>query len=483
MNRRMILYMPLQIVKLQAIVMLLPMAVGLWYGEASAMSFLYCALGALAVAVPATLLLHPENKTIYAKEGFVIVALTWLLMSALGALPFVISGEIPHFIDAFFETVSGFTTTGASILRNVEAMSKGMLFWRSFTHWLGGMGILVFYMAIVNVSERPIHIMRAEMPGPIIGKLAPKAKQTAKILYLIYIILTVLEILFLKFGGMSLFEAVTHSMATAGTGGFGIKNDSIASYSPYLQWVITVFMLMFGVNFNIYYLLLIKKFRSALLSSELWTYLCIFGASTALISYNIYHNIRFFSENLGTTVRTAAFQVSSIMTTTGFATADFDKWPALSKVLLLLLMVVGACAGSTGGGLKVSRLMILAKATHREVTKLLHPRSVRVLRLEGKPLDEGVVNSSLTYFVVYCIITAVCFILIGFDKFNVETTLSATIACFNNIGPAFGAAGPTCNYADFSFFSKLILSAAMLLGRLEIFPLLLAAAPVTWIKK
>lgn len=479
MNRRMILYMPLQILKLEALLMLLPMAVAFGYHEPGAWTFLWCCLGTLAVAFLGSWILHPGYKTIYAKEGFVIVALSWALASAVGALPFVISGEIPSYVDALFETVSGFTTTGASILRDVEAMSHGMLFWRSFTHWLGGMGILTFFLAVANMADGPIHIMRAEMPGPIVGKFVPRAKDTAKILYTIYVVFTVLEIVLLVAGGMNLFEASTHAMGTAGTGGFSVLNTSIAGYSPYLQWVITIFMLLFGVNFNIYFLLLIRKFRSVVASSELWAYLGIFLGATAIICIDlkpVYHNV---SE----LIRTSAFQVSSVMTTTGFSTADFDKWPGMSKAVLLFLMMTGACAGSTGGGLKVSRLLILAKAIFREFKKMLHPRSVTVLRLEGKALDESVVSNTLIYFVIYCVLTGLIFLVICLDRFNLETAISSTVACFNNIGPAFNAAGPARNYADFSALSKLTLSAAMLLGRLEIFPILLAIFPVTWIKK
>ena len=479
MNRRMILYMPLQILKLEALLMLLPMAVAFGYREKCAWSFLFCSLGTLAFAFLGTWILRPGYKTIYAKEGFVIVALSWVLMSAVGALPFVISGEIPSYVDALFETVSGFTTTGASILRNVEGLSHGLLFWRCFTNWLGGMGILTFFLAIGNMADGPIHIMRAEMPGPIVGKFVPRAKDTAKILYGIYIAFTVSEILLLLAGGMPLFEASTHSMATAGTGGFGVLNDSMASYSPYLQWVITVFMLLFGVNFNIYFLMLIRKFRAVVSSSELWAYLGIFVGATAVLCIDLKPVYQNFSELL----RTSAFQVGSIMTTTGFATADFDAWPGMSKAVLLFLMMIGASAGSTGGGLKVSRLLILAKAVYREFKKLLHPRSVTVLRLEGKALDESVVSNTLTYFVIYCVLIGLLFLVICLDKFNLETAISATVSCFNNIGPAFNAAGPARNYADFSVLSKLTLSAAMLLGRLEIFPILLAILPVTWIRK
>ena len=471
--------MPLQIIKLQALIMLVPAAVSLFYHEKSGWSFVITAAGALLLSIAGTAIINPKNKTIYAKEGFVIVALTWLMMSILGAAPFVISGEIPHFVDALFESVSGFTTTGASILRDVEIMSRGMLFWRSLTHWLGGMGILVFVMAIVNLSDSPIHIMRAEMPGPIVGKLAPKAKKTAKILYIIYIAITAIEILFLKLGGMTMFDAVVHSLATAGTGGFGIKNTSIGGYSPYIQWVITVFMALFGINFNIYYLLIAGKIKSVLKSSEMWVYFGIMAGATALIAYNTSS----LYDNISELIRHSAFQVSSIITTTGFSTTDFNLWPGFSKAILLLLMVCGACAGSTAGGLKVSRILILFKAMNREFNKMVHPRSVQVLRLEGKPLDENVINNCLTYFVLYCLINVVCIFLTSFDKFNLETSITATISCINNIGPAFGAAGPASNYADFSVFSKLVLSAGMLLGRLEIFPMLLAVAPATWIKK
>ena len=479
MNRRMILYMPLQILKAVAVLMLLPALVSLFYQEKSVWAFLICAAATFAVAQILQWIIHPENKVIYAREGFVIVALAWVLMAVFGALPFVVSGEIPNFVDALFETMSGFTTTGSSILRDVTALSHGIAFWRSFTHWLGGMGILVFVMAITNMSDRPIHIMRAEMPGPIVGKLVPKAKNTAKILYLIYIGLTLAEWLTLKLGGMSAFEAAIHAFGSAGTGGFGVRPDSLTSYSPFLQWAVAVFMFLFGVNFNLYYLILAKKIGTALRSTELWTYVCIGVVSTAAITLNIRHLCGSFSEAL----RLSAFQVSSIATTTGFATADFNLWPDFSKTVLLILMLVGACAGSTAGGLKVSRVMILFKSIHREIMKTLHPRGVRVLRLEGKTLDEAVVSNTFGYFGLYALVLVVCFLLVSVDKFDLETSLTASVACFNNIGPAFGAAGPMSNYADFSVLSKLTLTLAMLLGRLEIFPVLLAVAPVTWTKK
>ncbi|MBQ6421348.1 MAG: TrkH family potassium uptake protein [Clostridia bacterium] len=479
MNRRMILYMPLQILRATALLMLLPAAVSIYYREPCVWSFLICSGGALLLSIPAAKLVKPYTKEIYAKDGFVIVALSWILLSALGALPFTISGEIPSYVDAFFETVSGFTTTGASILTHVESMSRGLLFWRSFTHFLGGMGVIVFVMAITNLSDRPIHIMRAEMPGPIVGKLVPKAKQTAKILYLIYIVLTLTEIALLKIGGMSLFEATVHAFGTAGTGGFGIRSDSIAGYTPFAQWVITVFMMVFGVNFNLYYLILIRNFKTALKSRELWVYCGIFGGSTLLVTLNV---LRMFP-SFGTALRHAAFQVSSIMTTTGFVTTDYDRWPQLSKTVLLLLMFIGACAGSTAGGLKVSRVIILGKTIHREVTRMLHPRSVRVIRFEGKKLEEAVIHNTAVYFVLYFICVMAGFFLLSIEPLDLESCFTAVVACFNNIGPAFGAAGPASNYAVFSPFSKLVLSAAMLLGRLEIFPLILAFSPTTWMKK
>ncbi len=480
MNRRMVLFLIGQMMKIEALLMLLPFITALIYKESCATAFAITIAITFVCAFAITIFSKPSNKVIYAKDGFVIVAMTWIILSVFGALPFVISGEIPSFIDAFFETVSGFTTTGASILTNVEAMSHGLLFWRSFTHWIGGMGVLVFIMAInPNVSDRSIHIMRAEMPGPIVGKLLPRTKDTAKVLYLIYIVMTVAEIIFLLLGKMSLFEAVTHAFGTAGTGGFGVKADSIAGYSPYLQWVITIFMLLFGINFNIYFLLLVKRMVSALKSTELWTYLGIVFASVTAISINIYP----IYENIGQALRHAAFQVSSIITTTGFATADFNLWPTFSKGILLILMLVGACAGSTGGGFKVSRIIILIKAIKREFTHLLHPRTVKVIRYEGKKLDEQTTHSVLTYLAIYSICLLAISLVLFIEPFDIETSLSAAVACFNNIGPGLGGVGPVESYAAYSEFSKVVLSFAMLLGRLEIFPILLAFSPSTWIKK
>lgn len=481
MNRKMVFYMIGQMIKLEAALLVLPLLVSLIYREhETALSFLITIGIALVLGFALTLIFRTKNRVIYAKEGFVIVALTWLALSAVGCLPFIISGEIPSFFDAFFETVSGFTTTGASVVVDVESMSHGTLFWRSFTHWIGGMGVLVFIMAIIpTVTDRSIHILRAEMPGPIVGKLVPKTKDTAKILYLIYIIMTAVEIVLLLIGGMPLFESTIHAFGTAGTGGFGIKADSIAGYSPYLQWVITIFMLLFGVNFNLYYLALIRHFHSIFKSRELWCYIGIFAAACFAITIDIYPMYQNFSESL----RLAAFQTSSILTTTGFATADFNLWPGFSKAILFLLMFIGGCAGSTAGGLKVSRVILLFKIVRKELLHMLHPRSVAVIKFEGKKVDNPTLNSVSTYFVLYIFGILGIFLILCLEPFDLETNLSATVSCFNNVGPGLSLVGPASNYSAYSPLSKLMLSFAMLLGRLEIFPLWFTLTPSTWSKK
>ncbi|MBR3597959.1 MAG: TrkH family potassium uptake protein [Clostridia bacterium] len=480
MNKKMVLYTLGKIIWVEAALLLLPVVVCLLYSNDSLFSFAVTLVTAVAVAAPLTIFCKPQNKVIYSKEGFVIVSLAWIVMSLIGALPFVISGEIPSFIDAFFETVSGFTTTGASIIENVEAMSEGILFWRSFTHWIGGMGVLVFVMALTaGLPDRSIHIMRAEMPGPIVDKLVPKARETAKILYLIYICMTVAEIIILVICKMPLFEALVHTFGTAGTGGFGVKADSIAGYSPVIQWVITVFMFLFGINFNLYYLILLRRIKSAFKSSELWVYAGVGVVSCIAITFNISEMYGSFSEAL----RHSAFQVSTVMTTTGYATADFNMWPGFSKTLLLILMFMGACAGSTAGGLKVSRVIILAKGIRRELTRLLHPRSVKTLKLDGKRLDEQTLSTTALYFTVYAACLVAVWFILSMDKYDTETNFSAAIACFNNIGPGLGIVGPAGNYSGYSVISKIVLSAAMLLGRLEIFPMLLCFSPATWSKK
>ena len=422
------------------------------------------------------------KKRFYAREGMVCVGLSWIVMSLMGALPFYISREIPKYIDCFFEIVSGFTTTGSSILPEVESLSKGILYWRSFSHWLGGMGILVFLLAISSLKGSKggytMHLLRAESPGPNVGKLVPKMKQTAEILYVLYILLTVLNILFLLIGRMPLFDAVCTALGTAGTGGFGIKNDSIASYSPYLQNVCTVFMLLFGVNFSCYYLILIKQFKTVWKDEELRMYLGMVFGSIVLITINIYG----MYDSLGETVRHAAFQVASIVTTTGFATTDFDLWPSFSKAILLCLMVIGASAGSTGGGFKCGRALLLFKNMRRNLKKALYPRRVEVVCNNGQMMEEGVLSNINTYLSAYVIIIIVSFLLISLDGFSTTTNFSAVLACFNNIGPGLEAVGPTCNFSGYSVLSKLVLIFDMLAGRLEIFPILMLLSKSTWKK-
>ncbi len=483
MNRKMVFFTTGQIILLEAALLIPSTVISLVCRERCTVPFLLTIAAALLSGGALILLNRPKNRVIYAKEGFIITTLSWVLLSAIGALPFYLSGEIPSYIDAFFETVSGFTTTGASILPNVEIMSRGLLFWRSFTHWIGGMGVLVLMMAIIPPSEgnsgRSIHIMRAEMPGPVVGKLVPRIKDTAKILYLIYIFMTAVQIILLTAGGMPLFDSVLHTFATAGTGGFGIKVDSIAGYNPYLQWVITIFMLLFGVNFNVYYLILVRNFRSALRSTELWVYIGIVSAATAIITVNILPLCSGFGESL----RLAAFQVASIITTTGYATTDFNLWPQLAKGILFLLMIVGACAGSTGGGMKVSRIVILVRNARQNLTRMLHPRSVRVVRFEGKPVEQSTLEGLSSYVTLYFLLLFAGFLILCMEPFDFETNLSAMVSCFNNIGPGFGAVGPASSYAGYSVLGKLTLSAAMLLGRLEIIPILIVLSPSTWLKK
>lgn len=481
MNKKMIFSTLGKLLIAESALMLLPLIVSICYKESKvSISFLITIFIAGAIGMALYLLCRTNNKTIFAKEGFIIVAFGWLGMSAIGAIPFVISGDIPHYIDAFFETVSGFTTTGATILRNVEILSRGGLFWRSFTHWIGGMGVLVFVMAVLpSISDRSIHIMRAEMPGPIIGKIVPKARETARVLYVIYLVMTVVEAILLLCGGMSLYESFIHAFGTAGTGGFGIRNDSIASYSPYIQWVITVFMFLFGINFNLYYLILIGKFKNAIKSGELWAYAGIAFMSVAVISINIAH----LFDNFGDAFRASAFQVSSFITSTGFATANFNSWPVLSKTVLIVLMFIGACAGSTGGGFKVARVVMLVKMIKQELRRVIHPRSVTAVRFEGKALDSATLSSVSSYLAIYLVFFIGALLLISFDSLSFESNFTATLSCINNIGPIFSQTNPLISFDDYGLFSKIVLSLAMLLGRLEIYPLLIALIPSTWTKK
>lgn len=470
-----------KILTVEGVFMVPALLISLWEREyTAAWAFWWSIAVIFVLSLLLTWLCRGSKNKFYAKEGLACVGISWIVISLLGCLPFYISGEIPSFIDAFFEIVSGFTTTGASILPEVEKLSKGILYWRSFSHWLGGMGVLVFLLAISSVGGSDngftMHLLRAESPGPNVGKLVPRMKKTAGILYILYILLTVLNVVFLLAGKMSLFEAVCTAFGTAGTGGFGVRNDSIAGYSPYLQNVCTVFMLLFGVNFSCYYMLLLRQFKNVFRDEELRLYLGIVAGSVLVITLNL----KGFYETLGETVRHAAFQVASIVTTTGFATTDFDLWPGLSKAILLGLMVIGASAGSTGGGFKCGRVLLVLKSLHRSVRQVVHPQKVEVVRMNGNPIGEKILQSTNAYLAAYVIITAVSFLLISIDGFSITTNFSAVLACFNNIGPGFEMVGPSCNFGAYSAFSKVILIVDMLAGRLEIFPILILFSRATW---
>ena len=460
----------------EAALLALPAVTALTYGE-SLRPFLLTAL--LLVAVGLVMgRKKPARTALYARDGFAVVALAWLLMSAFGALPFVLSGDIPFYVDAFFETVSGFTTTGASILTEIEPLHRGILFWRSFTHWVGGMGVLVFVMAILPMTDgHGMHLMRAEVPGPSVGKLVSRMSDTAKILYGIYLVLTVIEIILLMVGGMPLFDSCIHAFGSAGTGGFSNRNLSVGAYgNAYFDVVIGVFMLLFGVNFNLYYFLLIKRFKDVFHSEELRAYLGIVAAAVIAIAVDILH----IYGSVGKSLRYAFFQVSSIITTTGFATADFNTWPTFSKGILMVLMFIGACAGSTGGGVKVARVVILVKSSLADMRKMLHPNAIATVRFEGKPLTERSVRGVHVFISVYVLVFAVSFLLLTLEGFDLVTTFTALAACINNIGPGLEVVGPMGNYAQFSPWAKLLLSFNMLVGRLEIFPMLLLFAPSIW---
>lgn len=470
-----------KILIVEAVFLVPAMLISLWEREFTAVAaFMWSLAAIMAVSGLLLLLSRGSQNKFYAKEGLVCVGMSWLFMSLLGCLPFCISGVIPNYVDAFFEIVSGFTTTGASILPQVEGLPKGILYWRSFSHWLGGMGVLVFLLAISSMGGSDngytMHLLRAESPGPNVGKLVPKMRKTASILYLIYILLTILDIVFLLLGGMSLFEAVCTAFGTVGTGGFGIRNDSMAGYSPYIQNVCTVFMMLCGVNFTCFYLLLIRQFKAVFQDEELKLYLGIMAGSILLITLNL----KGVYDTLGETLRHAAFQVATIMTTTGFATTDYELWPGFSKAILLCLMIIGASAGSTGGGFKCGRALLVIKSLFRSVRKITHPQKVQVVRINGQPIGEKVLQNTNAYLAAYAIMTVGSFLLISVDGFSITTNFSAVLACFNNIGPGFDAVGPTCNYAAYSMFSKLVLSLDMLAGRLEIFPVLVMFSRTTW---
>ncbi|MGN1032370.1 MAG: TrkH family potassium uptake protein [Intestinibacter sp.] len=471
MNRRMILRTLGNILIFEGIIMALPLIVSLIYREHTAAYFLITIAITLAIGYFLANL-KTDNKQIYAKEGFIIVALSWIFVSLVGALPFYMSREIPSFIDAFFETVSGFTTTGSSILNDIESLSKGMLFWRCFTHWIGGMGVLVFVLAFLPHSEgQNMFLMKAEVPGPVVGKLVSKVKMTARILYAIYAVLTLIEIVFLLIGGMPLYDSIVHAFSTAGTGGYSIKNSSIAYYdSYYIDMVITVFMLLFGVNFNLYYLLILKDIKQILKSEELKCYLLIVVCFTAVITINTLGVYGSVTESF----RYSFFQVATIITTTGFVTTDFNLWPALSQILILLLMIIGACAGSTGGGMKISRVMILIKSAKSSIKKMISPRSINTIKMEGKVVDKQVLDFAYSYFVVYAIILLGSMLLVSLENLDLITIITAPLTCLGNVGPGLGEiVGPVGNFSSLSNFSKLVLTFDMLAGRLELFPMIM----------
>lgn len=476
MNYAMIRYMLGYICYFEAIFLALPCIVSIIYKEKSGFSF--AAIMLLCAAIGFTMTFKkPKDRTMFAKEGLVIVALSWIILSIFGAVPFVISGEIPSMTDAFFETVSGFTTTGASILTNVEGLSQTALFWRSFTHWVGGMGVLVFILAIIPTkSDSGIHLMRAESPGPSVNKLVPKVRTTAMILYGIYLGMTIVEIGFLLIGGMPLFDSLTIAFGTAGTGGFAIKNDSIASYSTYLQGVVTVFMIMFGINFHVYYLFLVKRPKEALRTGEMWAYLGIIGTSILVIAFSI----RDMFPSFFMAFHQSAFQVGSIITTTGYATVDYESWPEIARTILVLLMFIGACAGSTGGGIKVSRIIILFKGVKKEITMISHPRSIKKVKIDGRLVEHDVVRSVNAFLVIYAVIFVISLMIISLDNMDMTTNFTAIAATLNNVGPGLGIVGPTGNYAAFSDLSKLVMSFDMLAGRLELLPMLILFVPSTW---
>ena len=481
MNYKMVAFVLGRIFCIEAVLMLFPMLCAACYGEWYLLPAFLLPAVLLAVLGLAASLRTPKNTTIFARDGLAIVALVWVLMSTFGALPFVISGEIPSFIDAFFETVSGFTTTGSTILTDVEALSHGTLFWRSFAHWVGGMGVLVLAMAVLPMTDgRAMHLMRAEVPGPTVGKISSKLSDSAKILYAIYFAMTLAEVILLCAGGMPLFDSLIHAFGTAGTGGFSNKGLSVGAYNnPYFEIVIGVFMLLFGINFNLYYFLLLRRFRDALCSEEMLTYLGIVAFSTVTITLNILH----LYDSVGTALRTAFFQVSSIITTTGYASADFNLWPTYARTVICILTFIGACAGSTAGGLKISRIVIFFKAAKQDLNKMLHTHAVTTVRFEGKPLDEKVLRGVHNYFNIYMLLLAVSILLISLDGFDLVTTFTSVLTCINNVGPGLEVVGPMGNFAGFSAPAKLLLSFDMLAGRLELYPMLALFSPRLWQKR
>ena len=481
MNIKMVFSILGRTLLIEAGLMLCPMLVGIIYGENTWAHFLIPIGGLLAIGLPLAFL-KIKDRSIYIKEGFVTVALVWVLMSLVGAVPFVLSGAIPNYVDALFETVSGFTTTGASIMDGVHTvaiddLSHSLQFWRLFTHWIGGMGVLVFVLAILpGYNAGIMHVFRAEAPGPSVGKLVSKLTRTAKILYGIYILMTLVEAVFLLCGGMNLYESLLHAFSTAGTGGFGVRGDSIESYNTYLQMVIAVFMFLFGINFNLYYLIMIGNIKKAIKSEEFIVYVVLVVGATLAIAVNILS----MCANFGDAIRLSFFQVTSFSSSTGFSTTNFNSWPALSQAILVLLMVVGACGGSTGGGMKVSRAIILIKSGFSDIRKMLHPRSVVTTKVEGEVLSKETERNVHSYFILWILIVAICTILLSIDCNDLLTNFTATLSCIGNMGPIISLKDYAGNFAFYSPYCKIMLSFVMLLGRLEIFPMILMFAPKTW---
>ena len=477
MNKKMIIYILGKMLGVEGALLLIPAVVSLIYGEKTGISFLAVAavLGVIYLVLGRR---KPKNNRIYGKEGFAVVGLAWVLWSLFGALPFVISGAVPNYVDAFFETVSGFTTTGSTILQEIESLPRGINFWRCFTHWIGGMGVLVFVMMVTSLDdESAMPLMRAEVPGPEADKLVPKARSTARILYQMYFALTAVEVVLLMFGGMNLYDALVHSFSTAGTGGFSNRNSSVAFYdSAYIDGVITVFMILFGINFNLYFLLLLKNWKSALKNEELRAYLGIIAAAIAIITVNILN----IYENVFHAFRYAAFQVASVITTTGFYTADYELWPELSKAVLLTVMFIGACAGSTGGGIKVCRFVILCKSIRQEIRKILHPNVVTMVKINGKKVNNDTMKGINTFFAAYIFILVISVLIVSIDNFDFATSFSGVLTTINNVGPGISKVGPVENFHMFSPLSKLVFCFDMLVGRLEIFPYLLLLSPDLW---
>ena len=479
MNYKMVLKTVGRLLWAEAAFLCLPLFVSLYYKENLFLVYLIV-IGLLLGVGALTNLINPQKRTIYAREGFVIVSLSWILLSFFGSLPFVFSREISSLIDAFFETVSGFTTTGATILTNIESMPKSLLFWRAFTHWIGGMGILMFVLAFLPQKDmQSMHIMRAEVPGPSVGKLVSKTTVTARILYIIYTVFTVAQIIALLCCKMPLFDSVTTAFATAGTGGFSVKNASIAAYNSLpIEIVCTFFMLLFGINFNLFYLIIVKQFRRALKSEELWTYIGIIVISISIITINILP----LANSVGNALRQAGFQVVSIITTTGFITADYNNWPVLSQFILVFLMFIGACSGSTGGGLKVGRIIILFKSGIKELKRAINPRKVQSLRLDNAALDKGTTSATCIYFVIYMMVIAVSILLVSLNSLDFSTTFSSVVTCINNVGPGLSLVGPVENFNSLSDLTKLVLATDMLIGRLEVLPMIILFIPSTWKK-